>query len=577
MSSSVSKPPLRASPAAPSVRQPQLLSRRGFYVLAACVVAAIFAIYRASLNFQFILDDHRFLGDPRIQMAGHTWEYFSNYVWAQFAGGPPSFYRPLFVLWLRLNVILLESSSWGWHFLSIVKHVAAAALLGLLTWKLLSDRAAAILAATLFVLHPAQVESVAWVTVPDPLLAAPIFIALLSYLRYVEGSASTPETGRKSRKERTASAAQPSPGWLISSAIACSAALLIKETAIVLPAMIFALALPVPDVTLSAGSSERGGYTSRLGRALRHTALFIVVTIVYLLLRVHALGGSVGSRTQHLPWSTIILSWPATLFFYIKVLLWPVQSYAFADPTLVEKFSVRDVLLPGLAVACFVAVVGAIGFWVWRRTADHNRLPGEAVRIKYALLISVLLLVLPILPALDLNALNPGDFLHGRYIYLPSAGFMLLLATGWHLTGKARVPLIGVAAVLAAVLAALTIPQIKQWRDDLTVFATAHELAPLNGPVALHLADAHVQQALQMADEGRCSEALPVFQGVTQQYPQDWFAWAGLGECFVQLENLPKAEDALHRAADLSHDSRVIEQWQELRAHMGLPNDASPN
>ena len=67
---------------------------------------------------------------------------------------------------------------------------------------------------------------------------------------------------------------------------------------------------------------------------------------------------------------------------------------------------------------------------------------------------------------------------------------------------------------------------------------------------------------------------MPVFEQVSQEYPQDWYAWAGLGECFVQLNNLAKAEESLHKAAELSHDARVVQQWQELRAHMGLPNSA---
>jgi Flp pilus assembly protein TadD len=90
--------------------------------------------------------------------------------------------------------------------------------------------------------------------------------------------------------------------------------------------------------------------------------------------------------------------------------------------------------------------------------------------------------------------------------------------------------------------------------------------------VAHNLANANVQVALQLADDGRCSEAMPVFEQVSQEYPQDWYAWAGLGDCFVQGNNLPKAEESLRKAAELSHDSRVTQQWQELRAHMGLPN-----
>ena len=110
------------------------------------------------------------------------------------------------------------------------------------------------------------------------------------------------------------------------------------------------------------------------------------------------------------------------------------------------------------------------------------------------------------------------------------------------------------------------------WKDDLTVFTVAHQLAPSNIPVGRNLANAQVQGALHLADDGRCSEAMPIFEEVAQQYPQEWYAWAAIGECAVQLNDLPRAEEALHRAAELSHQPRVIQQWQELREHMGLPN-----
>ena len=126
--------------------------------------------------------------------------------------------------------------------------------------------------------------------------------------------------------------------------------------------------------------------------------------------------------------------------------------------------------------------------------------------------------------------------------------------------------------LLAVVFAVLVISQEKQWKNDLTVFTVAQQLAPRKAPVAHNLANAHVQAALQLADDGRCSEALPVFEQVSQEYPQDWYAWAGLGDCFAQVNNLPKAEESLRRAAELSHDSRVMQQWQKLCANMVLPS-----
>ena len=95
-------------------------------------------------------------------------------------------------------------------------------------------------------------------------------------------------------------------------------------------------------------------------------------------------------------------------------------------------------------------------------------------------------------------------------------------------------------------------------------------MAPNNRPVSQNLANAHIQQALQLGEQGRCGDAVPVFKQVINEYPNDWYAWAALGDCLVQLNDLPKAEESLHKAADLSHDPHVNEQWQKLRTHMGL-------
>jgi len=560
---------------APLARAPELLSPLNFSIVAIALVICIFAVYSPALNFQFILDDHRFVNDPRVQSSGHIWEYFTNYVWAQFTGGPSSFYRPVFVLWMRLNFILSEMSPWGWHLLSIVKHVLVAILLGLLVWKLLRDRSAALMAGTLFALHPAHTESVAWVTVPDPLMSAALVGSVLCYLRYADQFSAhrappAGKSGRKFRKASPAGAEVRSPvAWLIASAFLCLVALFAKETAIVMLPVLFALALVMPGRDLGAARIGVAGVRSRLFRGLRQTVPFLGVTVIYLLLRLHALGGRLGARTQNLPWSTVALSLPASLWFYVKVLLWPVRLRAFANSSEIDKFSVGGVLFPGLGVGCAFVVLAVALFWAWKK-ARRDFTDREAVGVEYALVLGSLLLVFPILLALNLNALNPGDFLHGRYTYLSLTGLMLLLATGWHLMDKLRIPLLLAAGLLLVTFTVFTVRQEVTWKDDLTVFTVAHQIAPHNAPVALNLARAHVQVALQLGEAGRCNEAVLTFNEVIREYPQDWYAWAGLGECLVQLNDLPKAEQSLRRAAELSHDPRVAQEWQELRAEMGL-------
>jgi hypothetical protein len=544
-------------------------------VFVLCCAAFVFGIYSRSLDFQFVLDDHRFTADPRIQDSGHLWDYFANYVWAQFTGGPPSFYRPVFIVWMRINFLLSGLSPWGWHLLSIAKHLLVAALLGFLVWRLLRNSGAALAAGLLFAIHPAQTESVSWVTVPDPLMAAGVLAALLfySYWRFSgigssEGFFASKKSAQKSRR----TFGQPSAWWLVASLAGYLAALLAKETAIVFPMVIFALeffieARPTQDVS----KTDSRTFGVRTMQAVRASAPFVGLTFFYLLLRLNALQGKLGSATQHLPWSTVVLSWPGTFWFYVKAMYWPVRSYSFADPTLVEGFSVRGVLSPLAALTCIAALLATgIGF-AWRKTRSEF---GErkALGVKFALVAGVCLLILPLLPALNLNALNPGDFLHGRYTYLPLCGLMLLLAVEWVLADKFRTLLLCAAGGLAIAFAIFSYAQEAQWKDDATVFTVAHQLAPHNVPVAQSLAHTRVQAALQMDGKGQCNDAMPIFEEVTRDYPEDWYAWAGLGDCYVQLNDLPKAEESLHRAADLSHEGRVIQQWQELRTHMGLSN-----
>jgi protein O-mannosyl-transferase len=584
-------PKQNSAPPIPPSRPKEWLSAKTALILALALAAAVFAIYSPALNFQFILDDHRFTAEPRLQSDGHLWEYFTSFVWSQTPGGPSSFYRPLFLLWLRLNFIFTGASPWAWHLLSVAKHVSVAVLLGLLVWKLLRDRAASLIAAALFALHPAQTESVAWVTVPDPLMSAGVLAAILLYLKYAERftarsqsstGKSEEKSGPKSHKKFRAKPAAKSHDdysalWLIASAAAALAAMMAKETAVVLPAVLFALALALPlrkpvaeKAQSESGASFASGFGPRLFSAFRQTLPFLAVTILYLVSRLNALDGQLSPATQHLPWKTVLLSWPAMLWFYVKVLLWPVRSRAFADPCLADTFSLNGVALPALGVLCAAAVLAFACIWTWKKSR-RDLSDRVALGVRRALLLGTSLLVLPILLALNLNALNPGDFLHGRYTYLPLAGLMLLLAAACHLAAKARAVLLAAAGLVAVVFTVFTMQQETIWKDDLTVFTVAHQLAPHNIPVDQSLVRARVQVALALVDEGRCEEAVPIFNEAIRRYPQDWYAWAGLGDCQFQLNDLPQAEQSLRRASELAHQPRVTEQWQQLRQHMGLP------
>lgn len=149
---------------------------------------------------------------------------------------------------------------------------------------------------------------------------------------------------------------------------------------------------------------------------------------------------------------------------------------------------------------------------------------------------------------------------------------MLLLATFWHLAERSRAVLLAAAGLVAVAMALLTVQQEADGKDDLTVFTVAHQIPPHNLPVDRSLVSAHVQVALGLEEAGRCEQAMPIFDDAIRQYPQDRYAWAGQGKCCFKLDKLPQAEKSLRRAVELSHEARVIEEWQLIREKMGLPS-----
>ena len=535
----------------------ELLSRRLFYVLFASLFVMVLAVYWPSLHYQFVLDDHgQILDNPRVQSPGFVATYFTQDVWGAHGGKITNWYRPLFLLWLRLDYILYGLSPWGWHLGGILIHLLATALLAALVWMLTGNRVGVLLAAGLFALHPAKTESVAWVSaITDPLMTVGVLSALLLCLKYQEPNLADVNLGHK----KTSNRRWPSVWWLIGSVACYSAALLAKEPAVILPVVVFALALARPRVSKTAAKKGRAP-RSRVSHAFLTTSPFLVVTTAYLVLRWHVVGALIAAEMEHLPRSTVLLSWPAALWFYVRVLIWPVRMRAFADSPLANAFSLRGILLPAVGVAGVVVLCGVA---LRKILQQGRRSDQQAANVKAAVVVGGLLLVLPILPALNLNALMPGDLLCGRYSYLPSAGLAILLAAGWQVVDetrrrKAGAAFLSAAGIVALVFLGLTLQQESAWADDLSLWSAAHQVAPHNWLVAWNLAS-------ELRHAGRNKEAVAVYQGETEQHPDNGDAWIALSGCYIELGDLANAERSLERAAQLKSDMRIKMQLWNLQ------------
>lgn len=212
----------------------------------ACWIAAVAAlvVFAPALHGGFVYDDHRFLEtNPHLGETSILWRAFGDPACQTSDGTHAGLWRPLRTLSFALDRLVFGGAAWGPHAVNVALHAAGAALVArlLLAWRVAPVAAA--LGATLYALHPAQAECVAWISSRgDVLAAAFVWGALVADL-----------------DER------PRLGWALG-----AAALLSKEQAVVWP-------------VLAALSQFAAGAGAR--RAWRAARVPLVLTAVFVVVR----------------------------------------------------------------------------------------------------------------------------------------------------------------------------------------------------------------------------------------------------------------------------------------------------
>jgi hypothetical protein len=481
--------------------------------VAETLVCAISAItYVASLAFGFVYDDvPQILNNPAI----HTWkqlpQYFSSHVWsAIYPNTAGNYYRPVFLLWLRLNYAIFGATAFAWHLTSVACHVFVTYLVFRLGLKVAGERTTAFLAALIFALHPAHVESVAWISgVTDPLMSCFFLASFVLFLDY-----------RQSRRI-----------WSLVGSLALFAlALLTKETAVVLPALVFIYVLIFErtenDVRTTAGEMVRG---------VRESSPYISVVLGYATVRAFALHGW-SHATVPISWTQVLLTWPSVISFYARHMILPLRLSEFYGLDYVSRATAGSFLLP-LALCALVAYAF---YFLARFISVRNASSSMAATF------SLPMMILPLLPVLDLRSLTAGDIVHDRYLYLPSVGFALLLALAIRELSSVRDRQLGfrqiaVAGVIASVFGGVTVVEQMYWADDLALYTRGIESAPNNLTVRDNLAN-----VLLKANHPEL--AIPLYLEVLHRNPNFWHSNYNLGFAYYKIANYAAAEQYLERA-----------------------------
>jgi protein O-mannosyl-transferase len=475
---------------------------------AALLITAI--TYLPTLGFGFVYDDSgQILDNPFLKSWRYVPKFFATPLWAhQFPGVAGNYYRPLFLLWSLVNYSWFKDRPFGWHLEAVVLHLVVTWLVYRVVRKMTGRNTLAWLTALLFGVHPVHHEVVAWISGSTETVFASFFLA--AFLAYLQ-----------SRESR--------PGlWLTISCLLYGLALLSKETAIVLPVLVFAHAW------ISEGGEGREGWpglTGRVRRPLRLGAVYVPVAVIYLLTRSWVLSG-LGHPGGERSWFTIVWTLPSVLLFYAQQWVFPIHFAEFYDLFVQRGPNFTHVLLPGLALLG----VG-IGMWVARRWLGGRETGFAAAWI-----------VIPLMPVLVLAAFRPDELVHDRYFYVPSLGAALLTALIIEEFGKGKAALLGkpvrmiaAALVLAGLLSVVSMHAASFWEDDFSLFSRACQIAPNNVTAQNNL-------SVQWVLRGETDRGQAMMERVLQEHPDNGTALTNLSRVQYVKKDYAAAESSLRHA-----------------------------
>ncbi|MBM3324002.1 hypothetical protein FJY69_11080, partial [candidate division WOR-3 bacterium] len=154
--------------------------------LIAPALAAIL-LYAPSLKFGFVWDDRPLVVEnPEVAGANPLPLFARSFThsWSERGLGPHAYYRPLVTMSFWLDHRLWRLNPAGYHLTNVILNALCAGLVAALAAVLLKSAWPALFAGLLFALHPAHVESVAFISGrTDLMMALFLLLALLSLVR----------------------------------------------------------------------------------------------------------------------------------------------------------------------------------------------------------------------------------------------------------------------------------------------------------------------------------------------------------------------------------------------------------
>ena len=457
----------------------RIFSSRGRALVFAVVLAAvtIFA-YRPAWHGGFLWDDDAYIINNELLTAADGWQR----IW--FSLDSPSQYFPFTYSTFRLEHALWGLNTTGYHWVNLLLHVGNA----LLVWAVLARLKVpgSWLAAAIFVLHPVQVESVAWITERKNVLMGFFFLlTLLAWIAFAD--------------ERTRRR------WIFYClALICYVlALSAKATACTLPAALFLilwlqkrpitmgrLIQIVPFIVLGVGMGLLAVWWERYHQGTNRDVFTFLGPIERIL---------VASRA---------------VWFYLSKLFWP-SNLTFIYPRWnISPAHVVDYIWLLAGVAAGVAIYFL------------RRYVGRSVEVAAAFFVATLIPVLGFIMLFTFRYTFVAD--HYQYlacigpIALASAGIVTLSDRFTHY----RAVVVSAALLVVASFGTLTWRQAATYSDIETLWRTTLARNP-------ECWMAHTNIGIVFLQQGKIDDAIAHYRLALQMQPDSWDAEYNLGTALV--------------------------------------------
>ncbi|MEP6904068.1 MAG: tetratricopeptide repeat protein [Actinomycetota bacterium] len=169
-----------------------------YYVLAALAVVCLI-IYAQTIGFDFInLDDDIYVYENPFVSRGFN---FTNFKWALTAFHAAN-WHPLTWISHALDASFFGLNAGGHHAVNLIFHIINSTLLFVVVNKLTNAFWKSAIVAALFAVHPAHVESVAWIAERKDVLSTLFWLLTTwAYLRYTEERVESQESRVESQNE----------------------------------------------------------------------------------------------------------------------------------------------------------------------------------------------------------------------------------------------------------------------------------------------------------------------------------------------------------------------------------------